>query len=234
MRLAPSCTSNLYITLARNAYIAQTSDGGRAARPCLQLGNTLVRTWAFARDLWQLLTYSRTHLIVFDSVGCELGLWSEAWCAVQTVTHTYDYIDFQSQIPDTVSFDPSVILPGGQGCESLALNCASDTQRKNDPASASMTGPDTDKVEIDLNEAAGQGCQEGDWVKANTAAGTLAATCALLCCISSLCAWLLVSLACVRVFECERRVFLCLPCSHSSLVLASHASAVYICVLYAR
>ena len=49
---------------------------------------------------------------------------------MQDVYHTYDYFDFKPSIPDTVAFQPALMLPGGDGCTLIqSLNCASDRVR---------------------------------------------------------------------------------------------------------
>lgn len=45
---------------------------------------------------------------------------------VQKVNHTYSFFDFQPIVPDTISFEPCIMLPGVGGCECLRLGCAVD------------------------------------------------------------------------------------------------------------
>jgi hypothetical protein len=45
---------------------------------------------------------------------------------VQSVNHTYSFFDFQPQVPDSITFEPCVMLPGVRGCECLKLGCAVD------------------------------------------------------------------------------------------------------------
>jgi hypothetical protein len=90
----------------------------------------------------------------------------------------YDYIDFQKVIPDTVSFDPSVMLPKGANCAPVeTVTCAHDSKSVNNPALASMTGPGTQHVEVDLD--ASTGCRGSDFVTRGAAGAAVAVTCAL-------------------------------------------------------
>lgn len=45
---------------------------------------------------------------------------------MQTVNHTYAFFDFQPAVPDSISFEPCIMLPGASGCECLKLGCAVD------------------------------------------------------------------------------------------------------------
>jgi hypothetical protein len=81
---------------------------------------------------------------------------------VQTVFHTYDYLDFKPYIPESVTFEPSYMLPGGKGCVDLNLNCDIDVKRKGDKTKAAQARMFTERVEVDIDRAIV--CKETDFV----------------------------------------------------------------------
>ena len=64
---------------------------------------------------------------------------------VQPVNHTYSFFDFQSIVPDTISFEPCIMLPGVSGCDCLRLGCAVDQ-------SDSRTAVEQQRADATLNE----------------------------------------------------------------------------------
>jgi hypothetical protein len=56
--------------------------------------------------------------------------------AVQLVNHSYEYFNFLPVVPDSVSFEPCQLVPGGTDCVCLNLGCAAG-------AAAALTGTGT-------------------------------------------------------------------------------------------
>jgi hypothetical protein len=64
--------------------------------------------------------------------------WQNA-CAVQPVQHFYEYFNFLPVVPDSVSFEPCKLVPGGTGCDCLNLGCSTSAAA----AGAALTGTST-------------------------------------------------------------------------------------------
>lgn len=94
--------------------------------------------------------------------------------ALQTVHHVYDYLDFQPRIPDTVTFEPSFMLPGGDGCEELNLGCAVDKGRKDDAGRRAVVTMVTERVQVDVERTAT--CTTDAFVKESAHKATVGAT----------------------------------------------------------
>lgn len=70
--------------------------------------------------------------------------------AVQPVNHTYSFFDFQDSIPDTVTFQPCVMVPGGTGCDCVDLKCAVDESARSKSIELATTHPVHDDVVYDV------------------------------------------------------------------------------------
>lgn len=102
---------------------------------------------------------------------------------LQEVYHTYDYFDFLPRIPDTVSFNPSLMLPGGLDCKPIPeLMCQTDMQRAVSQSTiAAMTrGPATELVQVEVEKAT---CPVSNFVSTKKSSAAVAATSALRVCI---------------------------------------------------
>jgi hypothetical protein len=75
---------------------------------------------------------------------------SEPSLGVQPVNHSYSFFDFQDSIPDTISFQPCVMVPGGTGCECVDLKCAVDESARRKSIELATSHPVQDKVMYDI------------------------------------------------------------------------------------
>lgn len=82
---------------------------------------------------------------------------------MQSVFHTYDYIDFKPYLPESVTFEPSYMLPGGQGCEPVNLKCDIDVQRMDDKTRAAESRMVADRIEIDITKVGD--CTKAEFVR---------------------------------------------------------------------